>query len=194
MKKKLSARKTDSPMRDFPLDRAFTFFEPGPTLLVVTSMDGKPNVMTVSWTATLGFTPIIGVALGPWNHSHHALMETGECVLSIPTVDMMATVVDIGNCSGDSVDKFERCRLTPLKAEKVAVPLIGESLANVECVVREYPTSNGLHLFILEGVKAWSNPDRKEKRTFHAKGDGTFIIDGETVNLRHKMTKWEDCI
>ena len=41
---------------------------------------------------------------------------------------------------------------------------------------------------------AWSNPDREEKRTFHAKGDGTFIIDGETVDLRHKMTKWEDCI
>ena len=181
-------------MRVFPLDRAFTFFEPGPTLLVVTSMDGKPNVMTASWTMTLGFTPIIGVALGPWNHSYRAMMETGECVLSIPTADMMEAVVDIGNCSGDSVDKFERFHLTPLKADKITVPLVGECLANVECVVREYPTSNGLHLFILEGIKAWSNPDRAEKRTFHAKGDGTFIIDGETVNLRHRMTKWEDCI
>ena len=181
-------------MRDFPLDRAFTFFEPGPVLLVVTSIGGKPNVMTSSWTTTLGFTPIIGVALGPWNHSYHAMMETGECVLSIPTVDMMETVVDIGNCSGDSVDKFKRFSLTPLKAEKVTAPLIGESLANIECIVREKPTSNGLYLFVLEGVKAWSNPDRNEKRTFHAKGDGTFIIDGETVNLRHKMTKWEGCI
>ena len=45
-----------------------------------------------------------------------------------------------------------------------------------------------------QGVKAWSNPDREERRTFHAVGDGTFVMDGETVNLRHKMTKWEDCI
>ena len=194
MPKKLSVRKKDSPMREFPLDRAFTFFEPGPVLLVVTSMGEKPNVMTSSWTTALGFTPLIGVALGPWNHSYRALMDSGECVLSVPTVDMMEAVVDIGNCSGNSIDKFECFHLTPLKAEKVAAPLIGESLANVECVVREYPSANGLHLFILEGIKAWSNPDRVEKRTFHAKGDGTFIIDGETIDLRHKMTKWENCI
>ena len=198
MKKKTdskTARKTGkSPMKDFPLDRAFTFFEPGPVLLVVTSINGKPNVMTASCTASLGFTPIIGVALGPWNHSYHAMMETGECVLSIPTADMMEAVVDIGNCSGKTVDKFKRFGLTPLKSEKVAAPLIAESLANVEYVVREYPTSNGLYLFILEGVKAWSNPDRKEKRTFHANGDGTFVIDGETVDLRRKMTKWENVI
>jgi len=181
-------------MREFPLDRAFTFFEPGPVVLVVTAIGGKTNVMTSSWTTALGFTPIIGVVVGPWNHSYRALMETGECVLSIPTVDMMEAVVDIGNCSGDSVDKFKRFHLTPLKADKVVAPLIGESLANVECVVREYPNANGLHQFVLEGVKAWSNPDREEKRTFHAKGDGTFIIDGATVDLRHKMTKWEDCI
>ena len=199
MKKKTakSTRKRSEknlPMKEFPLDRAFTFFEPGPVLLVVTSINGKPNVMTASCTASLGFTPIIGVALGPWNHSYHAMMETGECVLSVPAADMMETVVDIGNCSGDSLDKFKHFGLTPLKSDKVAAPFIAECLANVECVVREYPTDNGLYLFILEGVKAWSNPDRQEKRTFHANGDGTFVIDGEIVNLRHKMTKWEDCI
>ena len=181
-------------MREFPLDRASTFFEPGPVLLVVTSINGKSNVMTTSWTTVLGFTPLIAIVMGPWNHSYTALVETGECVLSIPTVDMMESAIDIGNCTGRDFDKFKRFHLTPLEAGKIAVPLIGESLANVECIVREYPTSNGLHQFVLEGVKAWSNPDRVEKRTFHAVGDGTFIIDGETVNLRHKMTKWEDCI
>ena len=106
----------------------------------------------------------------------------------------MEAVVDIGNCSGEDIDKFKQFRLTPLQGQKVAAPLIAESLANVECIVQEKPSSNGLYLFILEGVKAWYNPDREDKRTFHAKGDGTFIIDGETVNLRHRMTKWEGCI
>jgi flavin reductase (DIM6/NTAB) family NADH-FMN oxidoreductase RutF len=183
-----------SSMQEFPLNRAFTFFEAGPVLLVVTSLNGKHNVMTVSCHASLGFTPIIGCSLGPWNHSYETLLQTGECVLSIPTVDMMEAVVDIGNCSGDSVDKFQKFGLTPLKGKKVDIPLIAESLANVECIVREKPTSGDYYLFIMEGVKAWYNPDREEKRTFHAKGDGTFIIDGETINLRHKMTKWEDCI
>ena len=65
-------------MREFPLNRAFTFFEPGPVLLVVTSINGRHNVMTASCTASLGFTPIIGVALGPWNHSYETLLETGK--------------------------------------------------------------------------------------------------------------------
>ena len=197
MAKRVSSRKpedTTLPMRNFPLNRAFTFFEPGPVLLVVTSINGRHNVMTASWTTLLGFTPIIGISLGPWNHSYNTLLETGECVLSIPTVDMMEAVVDIGNCSGGDIDKFKYFHLTPLQGQKVATPLVAESLANVECIVREKPGGNGLYLFILEGVKAWHNPDREEKRTFHAKGDGTFIIDGETVNLRHKMTKWEGCI
>jgi len=196
MAKKASRKQNDTilPMRDFPLNRAFTLFEPGPVLLVVTSINGRHNVMTASWTMLLGFTPIIGVSLGPWNHSYNTLLETSECVLSIPTADMMEMVVDIGNCSGEDIDKFKQFRLTPMQGQKVAAPLIAESLANVECIVREKPSSNGLYLFILEGVKAWYNPDREEKRTFHAKGDGTFIIDGETVNLRHKMTKWEGCI
>ncbi|GHT27574.1 hypothetical protein FACS18942_07080 [Planctomycetales bacterium] len=46
-------------MQEFPLNRAFTFFESGPVLLVVTSLNGKHNVMTASCHASLGFTPII---------------------------------------------------------------------------------------------------------------------------------------
>ncbi len=39
-----------------------------------------------------------------------------------------------------------------------------------------------------------SNSDQEEKRIVHAACDSTFVIDGKTVNLRHKMTKWEGCI
>ncbi|MCL2624357.1 MAG: hypothetical protein FWD31_11905 [Planctomycetaceae bacterium] len=58
MAKKTSSRKQNDtilPMCDFPLNRAFTFFEPGPVLLVVTSINGRHNVMTASWTMSLGF-------------------------------------------------------------------------------------------------------------------------------------------
>jgi hypothetical protein len=61
-------------------------------------------------------------------------------------------------------------------------------------VVVEKPRPDGRELFVLQGVKAWRNSKRKEQRTFHAKGDGTFIIDGECVDLRDRMTKWQHCI
>lgn len=45
-------------MRQIKLSRAFTLIEPGPVVLVTTH-DGKwNNIMTISWTMVLDFTPI----------------------------------------------------------------------------------------------------------------------------------------
>jgi flavin reductase (DIM6/NTAB) family NADH-FMN oxidoreductase RutF len=183
-----------SPLRPFPLDRSFTFVESGPVLLIATAHGRRRNVMTVSCHASMGFEPSIGIMLGPWNHSYQALLETGECVVAIPGADLMEAAVDIGNCSGVEVDKFKRFGLTARKGTKIKAPLIAECLYNLECVVTEKPRPDGRELFVLQGVKAWRNSERKERRTFHAKGDGTFIIDGECVDLRDRMTKWQYCI
>jgi hypothetical protein len=38
-----------------------------------------------------------------------------------------------------------------------------------------------------EGVRAGIYQERKERRTFHANGDGTFVVDGDTISLRRLM-------
>jgi hypothetical protein len=43
----------------------------------------------------------------------------------------------------------------------------------------------------LKGVKAWVDTKHKERRTFHANGDGTFVVDGKTLNLKRKMVKFK---
>ena len=183
-----------SPLRQYPLERAFTFVEAGPVLLVATAHGRVRNVMTVSCHASMGFEPTIGIMLGPWNYSYEMLARSGECVVGIPTADMMEAVVDIGNCSGRDVDKFGKFGLTAGKSVRVGAPLIRECLYNLECVVVEKPRPGGRELFVLQGVKAWHNPKCRDKRTFHARGDGTFIIDGESIDLRERMTKWQSCI
>jgi hypothetical protein len=40
---------------------------------------------------------------------------------------------------------------------------------------------------VLEGVAAYYDRSRKEKRTLHAIGDGTFIVDGRRLNRRKMM-------
>ncbi len=42
-------------------------------------------------------------------------------------------------------------------------------------------------ILILRGLRLWENADRKEKRTCHANGDGTFVLDGEIKNKRDLM-------
>lgn len=168
-----------------PIEKAFTLFEPGPVILVTTHDKGRDNIMTISWHMVVNFAPTIALTTGSWNYSFHALMHTKECVLAIPTIDLAEKAVRIGDCSGADTDKFERFKLTPLPAVDVKAPLIAECLACLECRIVDYLEPPGI--FILEGLRAWIDGERKENRTFHANGDGTFVVDGSVINLRGLM-------
>jgi flavin reductase (DIM6/NTAB) family NADH-FMN oxidoreductase RutF len=172
-------------MKRMPLGKAFTLVEPGPVVLVATN-DGKANnLMTISWTMVVDFTPVFAITTGPWNHSYAALRKTRECVIAIPTVDMIDTVVGIGTCSGAETDKFTKFGLTPLKARRVRAPLVKECLANIECRVVEFMSRHGI--VILEGLAAWHDGAHREKRMLHAVGDGTFIADGRRIDRKKAM-------
>ena len=172
-------------MQSMNLDKAFTLIEPGPVVLVTTHDGVRNNVMTISWTMVTDFTPRFAITTGAWNHSFQALRKTRECVIAIPGVDLLDEVVGIGTCSGADTDKFSRFGLTPLPATKVGAPLIAECLANIECMVVDIV---GKHdIVVLEGVAAHVDAARKERRTLHAVGDGTFIADGRRLDRRRQM-------
>lgn len=172
-------------MQKLALGKAFTLLEPGPVVLVTTGDGTKSNVMTISWTMVTDFTPRFAMTTGAWNHSFRALEKTRECVIAIPTVDLLDVVVGIGTCSGADTDKFARFRLTPVPAKHVRPPLILECLANIECRVVEIIRRHSI--VVLEGVAAYMDTSRKERRTVHAVGDGTFIVDGRRLDRRKAM-------
>ena len=172
-------------MRQLKLSKAFTLMEPGPVVLVTTHDGSKNNVMTISWTMVLDFTPVFAITTGEWNYSFAALRKTRECVIAIPTVDLLDRVVGIGTCSGADTDKFAKFKLTAVRGKVVKAPLIEECLANIECkVVDMVPKHN---IVVLEAVAAHIDSARKEKRMVHAVGDGTFIVDGRRLNRRKMM-------
>lgn len=172
-------------MRALHLDRAFTLIEPGPVVLVTTCDGKRNNIMTISWTMVLDFTPRLAIATGAWNHSFRALRRTRECVLAIPGVDLLDQVVGIGTCSGADTDKFARFGLTALPAAEVGAPLVRECLANIECRVVEFVSRH--NIVVLEAVRAWQDSARRERRLLHAVGDGTFIADGRKLDRRRRM-------
>ena len=172
-------------MRQLKLSKSFTLIEPGPVVLVTTHGADGNNIMTVSWTMVLDFTPVFAITTGEWNYSYAALCRQRECVIAIPTVDMLDTVVGIGTCSGKDTDKFSRFKLTPLRGTVVKAPLIRECLANIECRVVDIVRKHDI--VVLEGVAACIDAGRKERRTVHAVGDGTFIVDGRRRDRRKMM-------
>lgn len=173
-------------MKKMRMGRAFTLMESGPVVLVTTNDGHRNNIMTISWTMVVDFTPVFAMTTGPWNHSFAALKKTRECVISIPTVDMLDKVVGVGTCSGADTDKFEKFTLTPVKGKHVRAPLIKECLANIECKVIDIVKDH--NIVVLEGVAAYFDDSRKEKRTVHAVGDGTFIVDGRKLNRKEMMS------
>ena len=104
---------------ELPIEKAFMLIEPGPVILVTTNDNSRSNIMTITWHMVIDFTPQIALTTGPWNYSFHAFMNTKECVLAIPTVDLAEKAVSIGDCSGENTDKFEKFGLTPLPAVSV---------------------------------------------------------------------------
>ncbi len=172
-------------MRRLKLNQAFTLLESGPVVLVTTHDGKKDNIMSVSWTMVLGFNARFAVATGKWNYSFAALRKNRECVIAIPTVDLLDKVVGVGTCSGANTDKFARFRLTPVRAKLISPPLIKECLANIECKVVDFVTKHDI--VVLRAVAAHVDPARKEQRTLRAVGDGTFIVDGRRLDRRKMM-------
>lgn len=175
-------------MKNLPLSKVYRLLEPGPVVLLTTARKNRANVMTMSWHTMLDFEPpLVACVVGSANHSFAALRATGECVIAIPALNLAPKVTAIGNCSGRAVDKFEKFGLTPLKAERVAPPLIAECFANLECTVADTGFVNKYNLFVLKVLKAWIDPARKNPKTIHHRGNGTFVVDGRTITLKSRM-------
>ncbi|MEF8717129.1 MAG: flavin reductase family protein [Candidatus Accumulibacter necessarius] len=172
-------------MRELELSKVFTLIEPGPVVLVTTHDGAKANIMTISWTMVLDFTPQFAITTGEWNFSYAALRQHRECVIAIPGADLLDTAVGIGTCSGADADKFAKFSLTQVPACFVKPPLIAECLANIECKVIDIVERH--NIVVLEALAAYVNDERKEQRMLHAVGDGKFIVDGRKLDRRQMM-------
>src|SRR5205085_10150856 len=93
--------------------------------LVSSAWEGKTNIMTMGWHMMLEFDPaLFGCYIWDGNHSFEMIRRSKECVINIPTADLIDQVVSIGNTSGRDVDKFKRFKLTPVLGSEVNAPLI----------------------------------------------------------------------
>jgi flavin reductase (DIM6/NTAB) family NADH-FMN oxidoreductase RutF len=173
--------------KSYPVEKVYHLIEPGPVVMVTSSYNGKPNIMTMAWHMMAEFEPsLIACLIADDNYSFKAVAETRECVLNIPTVELAPRVVKVGSCSGDKVDKFKKFDFTPVPAEMVEPPLIAECYANIECKVVDMSWAKKYNIFMFEAVKAWITTSKKRQRTIHHYGNGIFIVDGKIIKLPWK--------
>ena len=175
-------------MKELSLSKVYQLLEPGPVVLLTTAQKGRANVMAMSWHMMVEFEPpLVACIVSNAGYSYSALRTTRECVIAIPALELAPKVVGIGNCSGRSVNKFERFGLSTAPAACIAPPLVAECFANLECKVADTRLVNKYNLFVLEVLKAWIDPAQKNPKTIHHRGYGRFVVDGETIKLKSRM-------
>ena len=167
---------------DFPVDRTREHLEPGPIVMISSAYKGERNIMTLGWHMMLEYS-VVGCYVWDANHSFELFRRSKQCVINVPTRELLDTVVRIGNCHGTEGDKFERFGLTALPASKVDAPLIGECYASFECKLADASQIAKRGLFIWDVVKAHVAPVKNPK-TLHYRGQGVFRLAEGSVNRR----------
>lgn len=176
--------------KDFPVSNIRRFLEPGPIVLVSSAWKGQTNIMTMGWHMIMEFQPsLVGCYIWSANHSFDMIRKSRECAINIPTADLGAKVVGIGNTSGRDVDKFAKFGLTARPGAKIDAPLVEECYANFECRLVDSSLIRKYSLFVLEVVKAHVPTSPRFPQTLHYRGDGLFMISGPTTGKHRRLFK-----
>jgi flavin reductase (DIM6/NTAB) family NADH-FMN oxidoreductase RutF len=174
--------------KNFPVTKVRRFLEPGPVVLLSSAYRGERDVMTMGWHMMMEYTRV-GCFIWDQNHSYDVVRKSKQCVINLPTVDMLDAVIDVGNTHGPRVDKFAEFGLTPVEATKVDAPLIAECYANFECELVDTSLINKYSLFVFEVVKAHVATSPKYPTTVHYRGDGVFMVSGRNESHRGQFKR-----
>ncbi len=137
-----------------------TAFKPGtmiyPLPAVMVSCGEGPqdyNIVTVAWTGILSSEPpICYISLRKSRHSHSIISRTKSFVINLTTTSLCRATDWCGVKSGREENKFEKMRLTPVKAPNVLAPYIDESPLCIECEVIEIKELGSHDMFMARVV------------------------------------------
>ncbi len=134
------------------IDPAILYFGTPVVLLTSVNPDGSSNIMPMSSAFWLGHRGMLGIGAG--SHTAANLWERPDCVLNLPSTDLVTAVDRLALTTGSpqvspwkteagyvhEPDKFARAGLTPLPAETGDAARIAECPVNLEArVVGSYP-------------------------------------------------------
>lgn len=132
------------------IDPTILYFGTPVALISTINPDGTPNLAPMSSAWWLGWTCMLG--LGQMGQTSDNLIRTRECVINLPSADLVAQVDRLAMTTGkDPVperkeqwgyrfepDKFGVAGLTPVPSASVAAPRVQECPVQMEGVVHHW--------------------------------------------------------
>lgn len=140
--------------------RGGTLLAPVPPVMVSCGDMEKPNILTVAWTGITNTVPAkTYISVRPSRHSHGIIKEKGEFVLNLTPAAMARTADYCGIYTGAKVDKFKKCNLTPVEAEEVSAPMIGECPVSLCCRVTNVIPMGSHDMFLADILAVYVNEE-----------------------------------
>lgn len=111
------------------------------------------NLLTVSWLGTICTNPAMCyISVRPERHSYPIIKKNEAFVINLTNEDLARQTDWCGVRSGADYNKFAEMHLTPVPAQMVAAPIVGEAPLSIECRVVEVKELGSHHMFIAEVV------------------------------------------
>ncbi len=153
----------------------------------------KPNIITVAWAGTVCSNPaMVSISIRKERYSYDLIKESREFVINLVTKELVRKADYCGVKSGRDIDKFDKMKLSPVKAQKVSAPIIEESPVNIECVVKDILPLGTHDMFLAEVVSV--SVDKRlidKKGKFHLNQSGLIVYShGEYYGLGEYLGKF----
>ena len=131
--------------------RGGAMLAPVPPVMVSCGNAEQKNILTVAWAGiTNTIPPKTYISVRPKRHSYNIIKETGEFVLNLTSSSLVRAADYCGMYTGAKVNKFEKCNLTPVEAEEVSAPMIGECPVSLCCRVTDVVPLGSHDMFLAD--------------------------------------------
>lgn len=163
---------------------------PIPPAMVTVGDFENSNVLAIAWTGILATQPPkTYISVRPTRHSYKMLKENPEFVINLPSVNLAREVDFVGIYTGAKMDKFEKCKLTKQRSEKVSPPTIAECPIAIECRVCQVVPMGSHDVFVADIVAVSCREDimdeqgkmRFDRANLLAYAHGEYYTLGEIV-------------
>jgi flavin reductase (DIM6/NTAB) family NADH-FMN oxidoreductase RutF len=190
-------------MKEVALPHASRLINHGPTVLVTSRLNGRPNLMAAAWSMPVEFTPPrVAVVIDKATFTAEAVRATGQLALCIPGRALADITYAAGSVSGrdlfaQGLDKFQHLGLVPQPSPHFGLPLVAGCVAWLECrVLPEARTEAAYDTFFAEVIAAaadervfaqgrWQlDTAPPELHTLHHLGGGRFAVASETLQAQ----------
>jgi flavin reductase (DIM6/NTAB) family NADH-FMN oxidoreductase RutF len=117
-------------------DKAYKLLNTGAMLLISTvSVEGKFDIAPIAWQCPVDYDRVTKLLfVCDKNHkTFKNILETEQFAVSIPHIDQLKLLKDLGSCSGNDIEKIQQFNVQVMETEKISCCVPVNCIAYLEC-------------------------------------------------------------